>query len=432
MTITAEMWDKMQHIMARYNDHMIHIIAKFDGQADAPILKKAFDIAINKVKILKSVFVWGLSKPQWREIENFTIDDVFTTLEVAKDPDAYAESKVLGIIKESKEAQIKVWLIRHGGKDTLAMLLNHMCFDGADAKIFMYYVAGVYNDLKKGGDGEIPLKQGSRSAWQIYKSLAPAQYDEAMKLISYSKKQKAKIAYPFSKSSGKERFPKINKLVLSQEMFLKLKKKTKEVGVSLNDLVLAAFYRVTLKMVQLEEGQTLGIPNMVDLRRYLPNGESQGLCNLTSMVVSNLGNEIGADILETVQKAKMSMDELKGYYPGLHGLPLLKKVLDILPYPIAWFLIGTFFKNPLIGISNIGLIDNKEFGFDGLTVEDVYMTGSVKYSPYMQLALSTFNNIMTHTVAVYGTEKDHKMFQKMLELYLSELESFIKTKPAQK
>ena len=161
----------------------------------------------------------------------------------------------------------------------------------------------------------------------------------------------------------------------------------------------------------------------------MQGGESQGLCNLTSMVVSNIGNDIGADILETVKKAKESMDALKGYYPGLHGLPLLKKVLEVLPYPVAWFLIGTFFKNPLIGISNIGLIDDKKFVFDGLKVKDVYMTGSVKYPPYMQLALSTYNNVMTHTVAVYGTDKDHKMFENMLDLYLSELEAFIKTKP---
>ena len=105
-------------------------------------------------------------------------------------------------------------------------------------------------------------------------------------------------------------------------------------------------------------------------------------------------------------------------------------MLDIIPYPIARFLIGTFFKNPLIGVSNIGIIDEKRFAFDGAEVGDVYMTGSVKYPPYMQLAISTFRNTVTHTVAVYGTRKDHEMFDKMLKYYNNELKVFIENRSA--
>ncbi|HPO53494.1 MAG TPA: WS/DGAT domain-containing protein [Clostridia bacterium] len=430
MNMKVEMWDKMQHIMARYNDHMVHVLARFEGELDAPIIKKAFELAINKVKILKSVFVWGLNEPSWREIENFDVNDVFFFCEPDKDPLSFAEEKLLTIIKETKEAQIKVWHIRHKGKDMLAVLLNHMCFDGADTKVFLYYVAKIYNDLLRGGNGRLPIKQGARDSQQVYKGLTPEEYDEAMKLISYSKKQKARISYPFESAPCKERYPKINKLVIDKDMFVRLKARTKEEGVSLNDIMLAAFFRATHKFVKLKEGQTLGIPNMVDLRRYLKNGETEGLCNLTSMVVSNIGDDIGKDIFETVRKVKDSMDALKSHYPGLHGLPLLKKVLDIIPYPIARFLIGTFFKNPLIGVSNIGIIDEKRFAFDGAEVGDVYMTGSVKYPPYMQLAISTFRNTVTHTVAVYGTRKDHEMFDKMLKYYNNELKVFIENRSA--
>lgn len=424
MKNTVEMWDKMQHIMSRYNDHMIHICARFDAMLNTALLKKAFALAIEKVKILRSVFVWGFGEPQWKEINNFDIGDVFGYIEAKDNPTELAEKLLLGIIEETKEAQIKIWQIRCGGRDTIAVLLNHMCFDGADTKVFLYYAADIYNDLVRGGNGDLPIKQGSRSAMQIYKSLTPEQRAEAMKLISYSKKQKAKISYPFADSKAKDRYPKINKLIVGRAAFAKLKANCKAFGVSINDVVLAAFFRATLRMIAIEQGVTLGIPNMIDLRRYMAGGESEGLCNLTSMVVSSIGGDIGGDIFETVHKAKASMDSLKGYYPGLHGLPLLKGVLDILPYPIAKFLIGTFFKNPLIGVSNIGIIDDKKFAFSGVTAEDVYMTGSVKYPPYMQLALSTFRNVITHTVAVYGTDTDHEMFAKMLAYYSQELDAF--------
>lgn len=426
MTIPAEMWDKMQHIMARYNDHMIHIYARFDAALDTALLKKAFAIAAEKIPVLRSKFALGLTEPRWELIEDFTIDSVFTFAELQTDLPAYAEEKLLSIIDETKGAQFRVWQIRHQGADTLAILLNHMCMDGGDTKVFLYYVAKVYNDLVGGGEGDLPLKNGSRSAMQIYKSLPPEDYEKAMKLISYSKKQKAKISFPFAPSTKKDRYPRINKLVINEETFLKLKARCKQKGVSLNDVILAAFFRSAHRVIDIKPGETLGIPNMIDLRRYMENGESEGICNLTSMVVSNLGEDIGRDIFETVEKAKKSMDELKGYYPGLHGLPLLKKVLDIVPYPLARFLIGTFFKNPLIGISNIGILDEKKFAFHGANAVDAYMTGSVKYPPYMQLALSTFRNTVTHTIAVYGTDADHKMFTEFFGFYREELEAFIK------
>lgn len=425
MSIKVEMWDKMQHIMARYNDHMVHIMAKFGGKLDTATLKRAFAIAIDKVSVLKSRYVVGLIDPRWQVIEDFDINDVFTFQQALVEPDTLVESKLLTIIKETEEAQIKIWQIRHDEKDTLAVVLNHMCFDGADTKVFMYYVAKVYNNLLGGGKGDLPLKQGSRSSWQVYENFTEAEQKEALGLISYSKKQKSKISFPFENVSKRNRYPKINKMVLDEGMFASLKAKGKQDGVSLNDIVLAAFLRATLKIVKLKDGETLGIPNMVDLRRYLPSGESEGLCNLVSMVVSNIGNDIGDDMHQTVQKIKKNMDELKGYYPGLHGLPLLKKVFAATPYPLAWFLIGTFFKNPLIGVSNIGIIDDKQFVLGGLSPDEMYMTGSVKYPPYMQFALSTFKNTITHTVAVYGTDADHKMFAAMFDYYKKELTDFI-------
>jgi NRPS condensation-like uncharacterized protein len=425
MIITAEMWDKMQHIMARYNDHMIHVYAKFDAELDTEYLKKAFELAVEKIPVLKSRFIWGLTEPKWEVIPDFSIRDIFSYLEIHTDPACYAEEKLLSVIDETKGAQIRIWQIRHEGADTLAILINHMCMDGADTKVFLYYVAGIYNDLVKGGDGIMPFKNGSRSAMQIYKSLSPEDYEKAMKLISYSKKQKNRIAFPYARSARRDRYPRINKYILDAGTFNKLKSECKVKGVSLNDVILACFFRAAYRIIDIKPGESLGIPNMVDLRRYMANGESEGICNLTSMVVSNLGEDIGKDIHETVAKTKQSMDELKRNFPGLHGLPLLKKVLDIIPYPLAWFLIGTFFKNPLIGISNIGILDEKKFAFDGAAMTEAYMTGSVKYPPYMQLALSTFRNTITHTIAVYGTDADHEMFRKFFDYYQEELRAFI-------
>lgn len=425
MKYYAEMWDKMQHIMANYNDHMVHFYIRFDTTLDEPILKRALAIATDKVPILKTIFSAGLLHAEWNSIDDFKIDDVYKFIEVERNAQAVSEKFLLQIIKESREAQIKYLLVREGGTDTLNILMNHMCFDGADFKQFAYLIAKIYNELKAGGTGDFRFKNGTRSETQLFNSFSPEERKEVEGLISYSKKQKAKISFPFETKKKKLVTPRIIKNTVSSDTFMKLKERGKELGFSVNDVICACFFRATVASVNLNKGDALGIPNMVDLRRYMPGGQSFGMCNLTSMVVPNLGEDIGKDIFETVAKVKANMDELKTNHPGLHGLPLLRKVFALTPYALAHFLIGTFFKNPLIGISNIGVIDDTRLVFNGASVEEAYITGSVKYPPYMQLALSTFKGNIINTVAVYCTDNDEKMFRKMFDLYNQEIQNFI-------
>lgn len=417
MRYSTEMWDKMQHIMENYNDHMVHVNIRFDGMLDVDLIKKAVWNIVDKIPVLKSVFIPGILQAEWVTIEEIGIDDIFEFRTVEGDPQEISEAFLVQKIRETREAQIKVLLVRHDGKDTLNFLINHQCFDGADLKWFLYYVAQSYNGLLAGGDGAVNVKSGTRSEMQLYKDFTPEQREEAFRLISYSKKTKAKIHYPFETRSLRHTKPKFVKYDIDPETFVKLKQNSKKLGVSINDIILGCFYRATLKMVEIKEGETLGIPNMVDLRRYIKGGQSAGMCNLTSMVVPNLGDEIGDSVFETVVRSKVNMDQLKAYYPGLHGIPLLRKVFQYAPYALAHFLIGTFFKNPLIGISNIGIVDDQKMKFNGVDVEGMFLSGSIKYPPYMQLALSTFRNRITHTVAIYGTPKDYEMFETMYRYY---------------
>jgi Uncharacterized protein containing a NRPS condensation (elongation) domain len=420
------MWDKMQDIMSRYNDHMMHVYIEFEGTLDKDKLRSALSVAIDKVAILKSRYYSGVFQASWKSLDGFGIDDAFKFEETGEgEPQKISESFLLKIIDERKGPQIRALLLRKAGKDYLSFLVNHQCFDGADLKEFIYLIAQIYSDLVKGGSGDIPFKNGSRSEEQIYNVFSEEQKREIDSLVSYSKKQRHKISFPFEKSSGRNVSPRIDKGKISAAEFRLIKENAKNLGVSVNDAVLAAFYRAAMKMINRRPGETLGVPNMVNLRRYIPGGESAGMCNLTSMVVANLGEDVGKDIFETVKKVKENMDALKEHYPGLHGLALLKGVFKYTPHSLAKFLIGTFFKNPLIGLSNIGVVDEKKLAFDGARVSDMFMTGSVKYPPYMQLALTTFRNEITFTIANYGTDIDHKMLTKLIEYVINELKVFI-------
>lgn len=422
----AEMWDNMQHIMERYNDHMTHSHFEFDVHLDFENLKKAIEIAVNKSPVLKSKFHKNLLKSEWREDADFSIDDVVKLVSAPSEKALeVSEAFLVKKIDECKEIQIRVLLVRHENGDMLNFLKNHMVMDGADIKCFVYYIARVYSDLEKGGSGNLPFKSGRRDEGQLYKDFSPEEKERVEKLISYSKKQKDRIQFPYEASGKESRTPSIERLVVDADTFLKLKARGKELGYTVNDLIVACFYRATYKVSTIEQGQSLGVPCMIDLRKYIKDGQSEGLTNLTSMIVCHIGEDIGADIFETLAKVKKSMDELKKNYPGLHGIPLLRKVFKYAPFSLAKFLIGTFFKNPLMGISNIGIVRPEDLMFNGVSPTYQYMTGSIKYPPYIQLALTTYKNEITFTIASYMTDNDRKKVGEFFEAYLNEIRTFI-------
>lgn len=419
----AELWDKMQHIMERYNDHMAHCYFEFDSQLNFELMKKAVGIVCDKIQIFKTRFAYTFFKAEWIEKNDFSIDDIVEIVEVETDARKISENFLTQKLDEL-EKQIKVLIVRCKGHDTLNILLNHMVMDGADIKSMVKLLAEVYTNLCNGGSGDIPFKNGRRDEAQLLESFGKEERKKVERLVSYSKKSKDKIKFPFEQKTKEGLKPFIETLVIDEMTFLKAKSKAKKLGFTINDLVVASFYRAIYKVADITEGQCLGVPCMVDLRKYLANGESQGATNLTSMVVCNIGSDIGNEMLDTLGKVKIAMTKLKNDYPGLHGLPLLRGVFKYAPYMLAKFLIGTFFKNPLLGISNIGIIDEKAVMFNGKKPEYLYWTGSIKYPPYYQLALTTYLNQITFSTAVYGTKNDRIMIKRLFRYIANEIEEF--------
>lgn len=421
--LKAEMWDNMQHIMERYNDHMTHSYLEFCSLLDYEALKKAVAVLVNKIPIFKCRYYKNLFISEWREIPGFTVDNIISLVETDGNAEEISETFLTQKLDERKEAQIKVLVVRCKGRDTLNILKNHMIMDGSDIKLFLSLLAEIYTDIKRGGSGDIDVKNGRRGEEQLYRDFSAKELEETKGLISYSKKQKDKIQFPYEKKGKAGCTPRILRQIVPSDTFFKMKAKCKEKGYTLNDLVVACFYRAMYSITAIPQDQSLAVPCMIDLRKYMNDKQSEGFTNLTSMIVCHIGNDIGGDIFETLEKVKKSLDSLKNDYPGLHGLPLLKNVFRFTPFALAKFLIGTFFKNPLTGISNIGIIP--EYSFDGHIPSYLYLTGSIKYSPYIQLALTTYKNEITFTVASYCTPKDIETVKEFYRLIMKEINYFI-------
>ena len=78
-------------------------------------------------------------------------------------------------------------------------------------------------------------------------------------------------------------------------------------------------------------------------------------------------------------------------------------------------------------MSNIGLLPEELLTFGNAKPVDGFMTGAVKYKPFMQLAMTTLNDELTMTIAIKGNEADKEKVEVFFDLIERNIEDFINT-----
>ena len=422
--IKAELWDKMQYLFRNYYDRMVHAVLYYDGLIDIPTLKTVLVATTEKVPVLHSSFHDSAIDPYW-VVEDYTIDDILTVKEVTPETlEEEIENFITECIPVTSRVQFKMAILNANGKSTLCMIVNHMCFDGGDFKYFLKHLASNYNAVL-GGTPVIDIKTGSRSYDQVYTKLDDEDKEVAKNLYKNISQVKDEHYFPLSPDSPEDK-SMINRSKIDADTFAKFRKIGKHYGVTVNDLMLAVYMHSLYEFGKYPETDTVTIPCMVDLRRHIEGGEEAGgLTNHTGFMqcsVEGVGKNVNETLVKVLQSVRKSK---KDKYMGLYSLPLLKLAYTILPYAISEIAIKIGYLNPLIGMSNIGVLDPNKLGLSGLQLVDGFMTGAVKYKPYMQLALTSLNGELTMTIAIRGNEKDREAVGEFFKIIHKNVNDFI-------
>lgn len=422
--IKAEMWDKMQYLFRNYYDRMVHAVLHFDNLIDPEILKNVIVIMAEKAPVLHSSFHENPVNPYW-SVEKYIVDDILT---VADSDDTYKDSYdfLCQSIPVTSNVQFKILLLNKNGRSTLAMIVNHMCFDGGDFKYFLKKLAKNYNAMLS-GENPTDLKSGTRSAEQVYTKLNASDKKIAKGLYKNISDVKDKHVFPLAPASDDDR-TMINVRKIERPVFTEMKNTGKRLGVTVNDVMLAAYVRALYEIIGMRDDETLSIPCMVDLRRHIEGGENAGgLANHTGFMLCTVhgkGETINDTLINVMRSTKSSK---RDKFMGLYSLPLLKLAYTILPFSISEFAIKIGYNNPLIGMSNIGLLPEELLTFGNAKPVDGFMTGAVKYKPFMQLAMTTLNDELTMTIAIKGNEADKEKVEVFFDLIERNIEDFINT-----
>ena len=410
--LDAELWDKMHYLFRDFNDRMVHVELKYDFVPDIDALKTVLICAFEKVPVLHSGFVDNKLWTHW-DVMPYRIDDIFT-VEYPDDIEKAVDDFLTQYIAPTESIQMKVALFIKDGKSSLCMIENHMCMDGGDLKYFLQEFCENYSKYVTDGVSPVNFRAGSRAYNDVYSGFSKTEAGVARRLFK-NINERDDHRFPLTADNISDR-SFIARKKFSEDTLNKLKTKGKELGATINELLLASYFYSVYELAGYPESDKVMISNAIDLRRHMDSVEDKGFTNHTSWMQCAIP-ERGKDIFETVKYVVESSNKFKkDKFMGLYGLPLLNFGYSFLPHGVSEEIIKIGYSNPLMAMSNIGILNGQHFALCGKEPVDAFMSGAVKYKPFVLLTATTYNKVITLSMCVRGNDKDKEIVNRFFDL----------------
>ena len=418
--LNAELWDKMHYLFRDFNDRMVHVELRYDFEINIDALKTVLICFLEKAPVLQSSFTDNRIHPYWT-VKDYKIDDVLTVKEVSEaELDFEINNFLIQYIPPDADVQMKVAVFNHNGKSVLCVVENHMCMDGGDLKYFMKALCQNYNDYIESGISPVDLRTGTRSYESVYEDFSTGEKRLAKNLYK-NVNSKDDHGFPFTPNSIRDK-SFIAKRKIPASKFDEIRFAGKKHGATINDMLLTAYFYALYELAGFDSREGISISCAVDLRRHLKSSEGQGVTNHTAWMQCRVP-ERGANIFETLNFVVQSSNQFKeDKFIGLHGLPLLSFGYKILPLAASEEVIKIGYANPLLAMSNIGILEVDKLALEGHEPIDGFMSGAVKYKPYALLSVTSVRKELTLSMCVRGNDEDKLIVDKFFDLIVKNID----------
>lgn len=422
--LSAELWDKMHYLFRDFNDRMVHVELRYDFEINIEALKTVLVCFFEKAPVLHSSFTDNRISPYWT-IHDYKIDDVLTVKEVSEENlEEEINSFLVQYIAPDAPIQMKVAVFNHNGKSVLCVVENHMCMDGGDLKYFMKSLCKNYNDFVEKGISPVDLRTGTRSYESVYEGFSSGEKKMAKNLYK-NINSKDNHGFPFTPDNILDK-SFIAKRKIPAEKFDKIRAAGKAHGATINDMLLTAYFYSLYELAGFEKSESVSISCAVDLRRHIKDSSHQGVTNHTAWMQCCIP-ERGTTIFDTLTYVVHSSNQFKeDRFIGLHGLPLLSLGYKIMPLAASEEVIKIGYANPLLAMSNIGILEVDKLALEGNEPTDGFMSGAVKYKPYALLSVTSVRKELTISMCCRGNDEDKKIIDKFFDLIVKNVDELIK------
>lgn len=410
--------------VARYGltNHQIQAVMTLDGHMDFDRLLHAVRLSIVTQPVFGCRFVEN-EPPYWKRLDN--IDQIeFCSMEENESPDEAVKNFIESPINMDIDPLLRVKLIRASQNDTLCIKINHACCDGAGIKEYIQLLSEIYNII--GLDGIFtpsPVTRTRRDQDILFNELGIPNPEKEWQPGS----ENTRATWPFPWTTVQSDRFHVLFCRLPEGQLDEITRYAKANKVTINDLVLAAYYRALAELCPSAYNEPMEISFTIDLRRYLPSGKTEAIRNFSGSEITRLGLIPNETFHETLSRIIPVMNKIKNNRPGLQsaiGLERIEKMAfkDTLAYYKAVSLWHCSCGNKCApALSNVGVFSDTLIKFGDQTVTDAYIVPLVVRAPGLLLMVSTYNGIMTLASGIYEASVPRRNIRTLLNKISAEL-----------
>lgn len=345
--LPVRMLDEGLLVLSAFFVEHIHLVADLGGPLDPTRLARAARLAMDAEPILGCRFVRRWLRPYWEQLPRERLE-AFAVATAPGEERETATERFLGAPLDAEEGpQLALLHLPGAAGDRLVLKAQHRAMDAGGTKDLAARLAEAYRALGRDPGWRPTPSRGSRSLWQVYRRVLPWRLPA---IVARHLRDAWRSAVPWQSlhlptGAVGEGPPYFRVRHVEGARLAALDALRRSLGATRNDLLFAAALRALVRLGGWNGRDALRLVGTVDLRRYLPDGRADGLCNLSGFLFPDLGRTLGADLAETTCRMKAELDGAKGRLPGL-GFNLFARlttgawpsglVTRVIPAVIGW------------------------------------------------------------------------------------------------
>jgi NRPS condensation-like uncharacterized protein len=210
------------------------------------------------------------------------------------------------------------------------------------------------------------------------------------------------------------------KVTLSAPQLAAVRNTAKSLGVTLNDLFMAAYVHALRKEISSSE---IVIPCPANLRRFDQERFLHKLtvANMTGKYLCRVPLVQGQTLAGMALLIHALMEQLKSDSACFASIPLLQVLYALLPKRLVLPMIKRVYTAQATSYSNLGELDEQAIYFQGATITECYLGGTYRPAPSFQVSVSIFKNVCTLSANMLGADNQKEAGLQVLERMKSAL-----------
>ncbi len=419
------------HVLDPVGDFQIGLVLRFAGRIHPELLENALRLSLERVPVLGARFV-----PGWRT--GFWEPSGKNAIVLEKEKTEEADEKAVPAFFATPLDHLTGPLIRarlfRGERDTICLNISHFVADASGVKAYAALLADLYTRLLADPD-YIPCSSGlpSRSLRRVFRCFSWRQKGGILRQAFADVLAQPPWPLPYTlpgRASPREKRAYVIRH-MDTELFCHLQNWCQRNGATVNDVLMAAFFRAFAVISDSKDGR---VPRRrshrlivtADLRRYLsPEQAADLICSLSGWVPVTLGRDAGRTMVDTCRRVSALMQRKKQGYLGLGVLSAGAVVLKAAPLslaaacgkPLAALAAAAGVVAP--SFTNMGRLDPAQMDFGGLSLEDAYLVPPVVYPPVFGCGVSGFRDRLTLSAGIcepgFHREDVNALFEQVVQ-----------------